>query len=112
MVNCADGSRPDGGSTVFQIIAGDGSDHGVLEIHSGYGLSYAGGLTNIKFGRSTCLDSAKGAGTSADVAQNHDGGSTARPALAHVWTLGALADGMQIVVVDDLAHGFVFRAGG
>jgi hypothetical protein len=68
MVNGADGSRPDRGSAVFQIVAGDGSDHRVLEVHSGYGLGYAGGLTNIEFSRSTCLDSTKGAGTGADVA--------------------------------------------
>ena len=112
MVNGADGSCPDGGSAVFQIVAGDGSDHGVLEVHSGDGLGHAGGLTNIEFGRSTCLNSTKGAGSGADVAQNHYRGGTARPAFAHIRTLGTLADGMQIVVVDNLAHGFVFRAGG
>ena len=112
VVNGADGGCPNGGPAVFQIVAGDGSDHGVLEVHSGYGFGHAGGFTHIEFGRSTSLNSAKGAGTSTNVAQNHDGGGTARPAFAHVRTLGTLTDGMQIVVIDDLAHGFIFGAGG
>ena len=94
VVNGADGGCPNGGPAVFQIVAGDGSNHGVLEVHTGYGLGHAGGLTNIEFGRSTCLDSTKGAGTGADVTQNHDGGGTARPAFAHVRALGTLADGV------------------
>ncbi len=112
VVHGADGGRPDGGAAVLEVVAGDGGDDGVLQIHAGDRLGHAGGLAEVELGRAAGLYRAKGAGTGADVTQNHDGGGATAPAFAHVRALSTLAYGVQTVRIDDLAHLLVFVAGG
>src|SRR5690606_33927874 len=108
----ADGRRPDAGAAIGEFIAGDGRDDAVLEIHLGHGVGDTGRFGDVVFGRPAGLNRAEIAGAGADVAQNHDRGSAARPAFAEVGALRAFTDGVQLVFVHELAHGRVAGAGG
>ena len=82
----------------------------MAQVHFGYGIGNASGFAQIEFGGSSGLDRAEIAGAGADIPQNHDGRGAPRPAFAHVWALGALANSVQLIVVDHLAHGSVTLA--
>src|SRR5262249_48291466 len=56
------------------------------------------------------LDGAEAARAGADVAQDHEGGGAPLPAVADVRTAGALANGVQALVGDQLAQGVIVRA--
>ncbi len=108
----ANGGGPDAGATIEQVVAGDGGDDGVAETHFGDGIGDTGGFAEIEFGGAPGLHGAEGAGTRADVAQDHDGRGAAGPAFTHVGALGGLADGVQVMVVHQLAGFAVAGAGG
>lgn len=90
----ADGGGPDGCAAVFEVIASDGGDDGVAQLHFLDGHGDASGFAEVEFGGATGLDGAERAGAGAGIAEDHDGGGTAGPALAHIGALSALADGM------------------
>ena len=103
--------RPDGGTTVGEFIAGDTGDDAVFEIHLRHGVGDAGGFAEVELCGTASLDRAEIAGARADVAEDHHGGGAAGPAFAEVGALRALADGVQFVLVDELAGGVVAGAG-
>ena len=107
-----DGRGPDGGAAVGQFIARDGSDDGVLQAHEPDRLGHAARLVVIELGRAAGLHRAKAAAPRADVAENHDRGRLARPTFAEVRALGALANGVELVLVDDPGRFQVDRAAG
>jgi hypothetical protein len=107
----ADGGGPDGGTAVLEFIAGDGGDDTVAEVHLGDGFGDAGGFSEVVFGGAAGLDGAEITGAGADVTQNHEGGGAAGPAFAEVGALGALANGVELVFVDEFADGVVTGAG-
>ena len=76
------------------------------------GLGDAGGFAEVEFGGAAGLDRAEVAGARADVAEDHDGGGAAGPALAEVGALRALADGVELVFVHERADGVVAGAAG
>ena len=111
VADCADRPGPDGGPAVFEFIAGDGGDHAVAEFHPGDGFGHPCGFAEVDLGRPAGFDRAEAAGAGADIPEDHDGGGAARPAFPHVRALGALADRVQLVVVDQVAHLGIFGAG-
>jgi hypothetical protein len=58
------------------------------------------------------LDRAKIAGAGADVAEDHHGGGAPGPALTQIGALRTLANRVELVFVDQFAHGLISRAGG
>ena len=106
-----DGHRPDGGATVGEFIAGDTGDDAVFEIHLRHGVGDAGGFAEVELRGAASLDRAEIAGARADVAEDHHGGGPAGPAFAEIGALGALADGVEFVFVDEFARGEVAGAG-
>ena len=93
------------GAAVGQFVAGDAGDDAVPQAHLRDGLGDARGLAEVELGRPAGLDRAEVAGARADVAEDHHGGGAARPALAEVRALRALADRVELVVVHQLARG-------
>jgi len=100
----ADCRGPDARAAVRQLIARDTGDDDMTEVHPGHRVRHPRRLSEIQLCWTACLDGAEVAGARADVAEDHDRGGAARPALAQVGALGALADGVQSLVVDELAH--------
>ncbi len=105
----ADGGGPDGGAAVDQFVAGDGGDDAMFEAHFLHGFGDAGRFAEIEFGGAAGLDRAEIAGAGADVAENHHGRGAAGPAFAEIRALGALADRVETVAVNDLPD---FAVGG
>ena len=108
----ADGVGPDGGAAVGQLVAVDGGDDDVAEVHGGDGVGDACGFIVVWRGGSACFDVTEAAGAGAGVAEDHDGGDAGRPALAHVGALGFLTDGVEVVVVDQVECLGVVLGGG
>ena len=71
----------------------------------------ASGLTEVELGGAAGLDRAEVARARADVAQDHHGGGAARPALAEIGALRALADGVELVLIHQPAGGGVAGSG-
>lgn len=97
----ADGFAEMLGSTVFQVVSGDGGDDDVLEVHTRGGLGDASrfvGLEGVGFG---CFDGAETAGAGALVTGNHEGGGALSPALPAVWALSFFADGNELEIRDE-----------
>ena len=55
-----------------------------------------------------CIYGVEGAGTGTGIAQNHESGRALAPALAHVGAVAALANGVQAVIVHEVADVLVF----
>lgn len=71
IANGSDGSCPDIGSTIFQIVSGYRSDDTMPQTHFCYRFSYSWRLCQIQFCRFPSVYGTKGAGSCADVAQYH-----------------------------------------
>ena len=110
--NLADGVGPDGGAAIVEFIAVDAGDDDVLEVHGRDGRAHAGGLFKIERRWPAGGDVAESAGASADIAEDHDSGGAGGPAFAKIGAFGALADGVQALVVDEVEELEVFAAGG
>ena len=95
-----------------QFVARDGGDDGVLEAHEADGLGHAARFVAVELGGAAGLHGAKAAASRADVAEDHDRRRLARPAFAEVGALGAFANGVELVLVDDLGRLLVNRAAG
>lgn len=107
VANGADGGCPDAGTAIGELIPGDACDDTVAESHLCHGIGDARGFAEIKFGRPAGLYRAKIAGSGADVSKDHHRRCSAGPAFTQVWTLCALANGVEFVVIHELAHGVV-----
>ncbi len=107
VMNGAHGGCPDAGAAVRQVVAGHRGNDDMLEVHLPDAVRDAGWLAEIGFGRATGGNVAEGAGAGAHIAEDHDGCGAAAPALAHIWALGGLAHGVQVVPVHVLTRGHV-----
>ena len=96
----ADGFAEVFGTAVLEVIASDGGDDDVLEVHPVGGLGDAGGFVGFEGVGLGGLDRAETAGTGALVPGDHEGGGALPPAFPTVWALGFLADSDQFEVGD------------
>jgi hypothetical protein len=112
MAHGADRRGPDRGSAVGEFVAGHTGDDAVAQAHGGDCFGHAGRLAKVEFGGPPGLDRAEVAGAGADIAQDHQGGRAAGPALAKVRAFRALADGVEPVRIHELPHGLVAGAAG
>lgn len=108
----ANGGGPDRSSSIGEFVAGDGSDDAMAQVHLGHGIGDASGFAQVEFGRTSRLNRAKVARARANIAENHNRSGSSRPAFAHVWALGALANGVELIVIDHPAYGSVTFAAG
>jgi len=99
-----DGFGPDAGAAVGLVVAVDGGDDDVVELHEGELFGDAAGLVVIDGERFTGFDVAEAAGAGAGVAEDHDGCDAAGPALAHVGAAGFFADGEEVVLTETFAE--------
>lgn len=107
-----DGGGKQGGPAVGLVIAIDAGDDGEAEAHAGDGFGDAVGFVVIDGERGALLDGAEAAAAGAEVAEDHEGGGAAVPAVADVGTGGAFADGVQFEVGDELFEVTVVFADG
>ncbi len=99
----ADGLGEDRRAAVLPLVAVDGGDDDMLDAHQPGSLGHAARLVPVEVGGGAAsLDGAEAARARADVAQDHERGRAGSPALAHVRAARALADGVQVVGLDDL----------
>lgn len=104
---CFDGAYgliPYFGSFIGEFVAVDGSDHGMVDAHEAYCFGDAIGFFFVIVWGSTRLHGAKGTRSRAYIAQNHEGSCAGAPAFADVGTIAAFTDGVQVVLVDDMAY--------
>ena len=102
LANVENGPGKDLGPLIFQVVSIHRSDDGVPELERANGLSHAKRLGQIVAERSARLDGAEAASSGTDIAQDHEGGRTAFPALPDVGTVGTLTNGMKGVGADQL----------
>ena len=72
--------------------------------HGFNGLCYSLRLVGIVFGWSAGGYCTEITTTRADISKNHKSGSAFTPAFAHVWAVAALANGVQLIVIDNLSY--------
>ena len=92
------------GALVGQVVAVDGGDDGVAQAHARDRARDARGLERVVPGRLAGLDVAEAAAARARVAEDHERGGAALPALADVGAGGLLADGVQVLRADQLGQ--------
>ena len=95
-----DGLGPVAGAAVLEVVAVDAGDDGVLEVERRQGLGHPPRLVGVGRQRPAGGDVAEPARPGADVAQDHDGQRPPAPALADVGAAGALAHGVEALLVD------------
>ena len=88
------------GAVVGQVVAVDRGDDGVTEAHRFHLVGDPQRLQRVVPGRLAGLHVAEAAAAGADVAEDHEGGGPALPALADVRAVGLLADRVQVVGAD------------
>ena len=112
-MDALDALREDGRAAVGEVLPGDGSDDAVAEIELG-GQSRRGvaGSSGSSGKRSARRYGAVVAAPGADVAENHEGGGAALPAIADVGAVSLLADGVQAAVAHEVAQPEVVGAAG
>src|SRR5690606_15269534 len=81
----------------------DVAEPGALD-HDAHGLGDAPGLVGVHGVGLAGLDVAEPARAGAGVAQDHDGRDAAGPALAHVGAVGLFADGVERVLLEEVAE--------
>src|SRR5690606_30007042 len=97
--NSIDGFRPDGRTSVFQVVTVNRGDDTVFYLHEFYRISNTLRLIHIHRQRPSCSYSTERTRTGTDIPQNHKSGSTRSPAFAHIRTVSAFADGMKFMGV-------------
>ncbi len=103
LANGADGEREQLRAAVLAVVAIDAGDHGELEVERGARLGHPARLVVIDGEGRALLHGAESAATRAHIAQDHEGGGAAVPAVTDVGARGALADGVQV----ELLHEFL-----
>jgi Ca2+:H+ antiporter len=100
-------NRPDAvdevlGAAVAQVVTVDAGDHHVLESHIGHRLGEVARLVDVERQGLAVADVAERAAPGADVAHDHEGRRALAEALADVGTGGFFADGVQLLLAQDL----------
>src|SRR5439155_2745994 len=95
---------------VGQVVAIHARDHGVPETHLRHAASDARRLERVVPRRLAGLDVAEATPPGAGVAEDHERGGAALPALADVRAGGLLADRVQVLGLDQLRQLAVLRA--
>src|SRR6266436_5162837 len=80
------------GTAILEIVARDGSDHDMLQLHPAHRFGNALRFIFFQVKRFCRCHRAKSAGARASVTRNHEGGCSLAPAFPAVWTLRALAE--------------------
>ena len=109
LMDTPDGLGPDLGAAVGKLVAVDAGDHHVLQLHERQALRHAARFVGVEDRRTPGLHVAEAARARARVTEDHDGGSAAAPAFAHVRAACFLADGVQPMLVDDALQALVAR---
>src|SRR3954454_9551160 len=97
---------------VGQVVAVDAGDDRVAQPHAGDAPGDARGLERVVPRRLTGLDVAEAAAARARVAEDHERGRAALPALADVRARRFLADRVQVLGADQVGQLAVARAAG
>jgi hypothetical protein len=108
----ADGEGEEFGAAIFAVVAIHAGEDGVAEAEGGGGFGDAAGLVVIDREGRAFLHGAEAAAAGADVAQNHESGGAAAPALADVGAGGALADGVEAQIAQERFQLAIVLAGG
>ena len=108
----ADGHGEQEGAAVLAVIAVDAGDDGVFQSHGLDGFGDAAGLVHVDFERGAFLNGAEAAAARADVAEDHEGGGAAVPAIADVGAGGGFADGVEAEAGDEALETAVVVADG
>ena len=108
----ADDADEGAGAVVGQVVAVDARDDGVAQPHPRDAARHARGLERVVPRRLAGLDVAEAAAARAGVAEDHEGGRAAIPAVADVGAGGLLADRVQVLGLDARAQLAVARAAG
>ena len=106
----ADHADEGAGAVVGEVVAVDRGDHRVPEAHPLHLVGDPQRLQRVVPGRLARLHVAEAAAPRADVAEDHEGGRAALPALADIGAVGLLADRVKVVVLDRLLQPAVVRA--
>jgi len=109
MTNSADRRCPDAGAAIGEFVAGHACDDAMAKVHRRDGFSDSCRFAEIELRGTAGLNRAEITGTRADISENHQGRGTARPTLAQVRALRALADGVELVLVDQISNGSIAR---
>lgn len=102
VVNRADGPRDVAGAAVWEVVAHNGGDDRVPESHALNGQGDVLGLAGVQRLGPPGMHAAEATVARAGVAENHDGRGSVGPAFAEVGAVGALADGVQTEIGDNL----------
>src|SRR5207249_10996272 len=102
----ADRAREYAGAAVPQVVTIDGSDDRVLEPELSHGLGDANGLAEVQLGRPPGRHGAEPARACADVAQDHERGRPAVPAVEDVGAARLFANGVQLRTLNHLLEVF------
>lgn len=97
------------GAAVRQIIPVHGGDYHMFQPQSGHGLGQMFRLGRIDRVGPAAGDIAEGAGSGADLSQDHEGGGAVLPAVADIGAGGLLADSVQLQFAHGAADGGGFR---
>lgn len=93
------------GATIAQIIASDGGDDHVAQLHAASGLGDAEWFVGFE-GIGLCgLHGAKSTGAGAFFPRDHEGGGALTPAFPTIRALGLFADGDELEVGDERFRG-------
>src|SRR5262249_16324339 len=101
------GFCPNGGSSVCQLVAIDGSDNYVFELHALNCFGNAARLIQVELRWASGHHVAESTAPRANVGENHESGGGARPALAAIRTGSRLAHCMQVVSGDQIFHALI-----
>jgi hypothetical protein len=102
---------PNFGAAVFEVVAVNGSDDGMLDTHDFDGIGDPAWLKHIHWIWFAGLNAAETARARTYISEDHEGGSTFSPTLAHVWTASAFADGVEFVLIDQASDFAVVFSG-
>ena len=97
-------ARPDARATVVEVVTIDRGDDGVLELELGEDRRDSLGLALVDRQRPPGRDVAEATRASADVAEDHDRQRAVVPALADVGAARALADRVELELLDPLTQ--------
>ena len=87
-------------STIFKIIASDGGDDDVFEIHAAGGFCDTGGFVGFQCIWLGGFDSAETTGAGALITSDHEGCGALSPALPAVRALGLFTDRYELEIGD------------
>ena len=93
------------GSPVLQVVARDGGDDDVIELHPGGSFGNSLGFIGFEGEGFGGFDGTESAGTGATISRDHEGGRSLPPAFPAVGALGFFADGVKVEIGDDAFGG-------